>query len=163
MSKVINRGYTDTATTATQLDRRGLNFGADFRVQKDNGPQLELVNITGPLDRSETIYYNVTPIANVYDKSGIDASAFAPNKRGVNIYVRLADIYQVTDSTDAAFLQQLPLSASLTIRIPQSEFITTGDVETLVAGLVSALYETGSETQTRLSSILRGSLKPSDL
>lgn len=163
MSKVISPGYTDTATTATQLDRGALNFGANFRVKTDKAGDMSLVNITSPFDRTEEIQYSVSNIANIYDKTAIDPSVHAPNKRGVNVYLRLQDVYQVSDDTDPSFLQHLPVSVSIVIRAPQSEFITASHVQTVLARAVSGLYDTGSEEVTRLNAILRGSLKPSDL
>lgn len=163
MSKIKSPGYTDTATTATQLDRGPLNFGADFRVSRDSGNALTLVNITSPFDRTEEIMMNFSQVANIYEKTSIDPSVYAPNKRGVTLYSKLSDTYQITDSTDASFVQHLPVSASLTIRSIQSEYITAEDVCTVIARLVSTFFDTGSETYIRLNAALRGSLKPSDL
>lgn len=163
MSKIISAGYTDTTTTATQLDRGPLNFGADFRVKAEGPGTLTLVNITSPFDRTEEIMMNVTNIANIYDKTSIDPSVYASNKRGVNLYSKVTDIYQITDDTDPSFVVQSPLSVSITIRAQQSEYITATHVQTAIARAVSTFYDTGSEALTRLNAALRGSLKPSDL
>lgn len=163
MAKVINAGYSDTATTATTLARGPLNFGADFRLKVDKSGEMTLVNITSPFDRPEEILMNVSNIANIYDKTSIDPSVHAPNRRGVNLYTKITDIYKVTDDTDPSFEQHLPLSVSIVIRAPQSEYISAAHVQTVLARCVSALYDTGASTTTRLNGILRGALKPSDL
>lgn len=164
MSKIISPGYTDTAIVGDPVLVRGkLNFGADFRVQSDSKGEMILTNITSPLDRGETIQQSYSNISNIYEKTGIDPSVYAPSKRGVNIYTKLSDTYAVTDSVDADFLQHLPVSVSIVVRTASSEYLTAADVQTVVARAVSCLYDTDDESTTRLNAILRGSLRPSDL
>lgn len=164
MSKITNVGYTDSPIAGNPVLVRGkLNFGADFRVQKEGAGEMTLTNITSPLDRKEVIMYNVTDIKNIYDKTDIHPSVQAPNARGINLYTKVSDIYAITDSTDANFLQHLPVSASITIRIGNSEYMTAEVAQAVVARCVSTLYETDSVSTTRLNSLLRGAIKPSDL
>lgn len=164
MSKLINAGYTDTPITGDPVLVRGkLNFGADFRVQRENAGEMILTNITSPLDRKENILYNVTDVKNIYDKTDIHPSVQAPSTKGINLYAKVSDVYAVTDSTDADFLQHLPVSVSITIRVPSLEYITADVVQSVMARCVSTLYETDSETTVRLNSLLRGAIKPSDL
>lgn len=162
--KQISVGYTDTPISGTPTLARGkLNFGADFRVKDEGAGKLILTNITSPLDRNEEIMYSTTSVANIYDKTSIDPSVYAPSRKGVNLYSKITDIYEVTDSTDADFLIQLPVSVSITIRTANSPYIDANAVQAVVARAVSTLYDTDSESITRLNALLRGSLKPSDL
>lgn len=164
MSIIINKGYTDTFYEGTPTLTRGkLNFARDFRVKKDSGGELLLANLTSPLDRGEQIMLTHNTIKNVYDKTDIDPSVYAPSRRGVALYAKIQDTFEVTDSSDAEFCQHLPLKASLSITVPASAHITAADIEVLVGRLVSTLYDTGSVTTERLNALLRGSLKPSDL
>lgn len=164
MAKVINAGYTDTAIAENpKLTRGKLNFGADFRTKKEAAGEMVLVNITSPLDRCEEIFYNVTSVKNIYDKTDIHPSVQAPSSRGVNLYTKLNDVYAITDSVDASFLEHHPVGVSITVRTSSSEYITAEIIQTAVARAVSCLYDTGSESTTRLNALLRGSIKPSDL
>lgn len=164
MAKVINAGYTDSPITGNPVLVRGkLNFGKDFRVQREGAGEMVLTNITSPLDRRENIMYNVTDVKNIYAKTDIHPSVQAPSTRGINLYTRLTDTYAVTDDTDADFLQHLPVSVSITIQSIASQYISADVIEQSLARCVSTLYETDSQTTSRLNSLLRGAIKPSDL
>lgn len=164
MAKVISTGYTDTAIAENPVLTRGkLNFTSDFRLGTTKSDQLTLVNLTSPNDRVEKALITVSDIKDVYQNTDIDPSVYAPSRRGINLYVQLKDTYSVTDSVDADFEQHLPISASITVRVPASQYLTAEHVQTAVARAVSLLYDQGSVTTTRLNSLLKGSLKPSEL
>lgn len=167
MSKVVSTGYTDTpidGVTSLEFPRGLLNFGANFRVKSNNsGKEVVLTNITCPIDRPENIRLAYTDIANVYSGTGIEPSIIAPTKRGVSILAQLTDVLSVTDTVDADYRIDLPLSCHLVIKVPASEYITAAQVQTAVGRLLSSLFDTGVETTTRLEAILRGSLAPTEL
>jgi len=166
MAKQLNTGYTDTpisGVTALELNRGLLNFQADFRVKEESAKELIAVNLTSPVDRIERVKWAATEIANVYTGTPIDPSVMAPSRRGVSIVCQINETWSVTDTVDAAYRVDLPVQAHIVLKVPANENITSAQVEQLVGRLVSGLYDTGSETTTRLTSLLRGSLKPSDL
>lgn len=166
MSKSVNFGYTDTAidgVTALDLSRGLVNFGADFRVKADKGNELILTNISSPIDRPEKFRIAWSLVENIYNNSGISESVQAQSVRGVNLLVQLTEVASVTDSVDAAYRVDLPLSYHLVIRVPAVEEITEDHVAAGIGRLVSGLFETGSEANTRLKALLRGSLEPTDL
>lgn len=166
MSKTVNVGYTDTAISGvTELDlARGLvNYGADFRKKSETPGELVITNITTPVDRPERFRISCSDVANIYSGSDVDPSAYAPSKKGVSVLCQLTEVLSVTDTVDAAFRIDLPLSAHIVLKLPSSEYLTPAMVETLLGRLISGLYDTGSETTTRISALLRGSLAPSDI
>lgn len=166
MSKSVSFGYTDTAIPGvTTLDfPRGLvNYGADFRVKSNKADELILTNITSPMDRPEKFRFAWTIVDNIYNGSGISTAVQAASLRGVNLLVQLTEVGSISDSTDAAYRVDVPMSAHLVIRIPAIEEITEAHVTTLVGRMISGLFETGSEANDRLKSLLRGSLEPTDL
>lgn len=167
MSKVVSTGYTDTpidGVTSLEFPRGLLNIGANFRVKSNNsGKEVVLTNITCPIDRPENIRLAYTDIANVYSGTGIEPSIIAPTKRGVSILAQLTDVLSVTDTVDADYRIDLPLSCHLVIKVPASEYITAEQVQTAIGRLLSSLFDTGVETTTRLEAILRGSLAPTEL
>lgn len=167
MSKVKSLGYTDTAISGvTSLDfPRGLvNIATDFAVKSEKpGQEVVLTNITSPVDRPEKIRLAYSDVANIYNGSGIDPSVAAPTKRGISILAQESSVISVTDSVDADFRLDLPISCHLVIKVPASEYITAEDVRVSLGRLLSSLFDTGVETDTRLNAILRGSLVPSEL
>lgn len=166
MSKVVNVGYTDTpisGVTALEFPRGLVNYGADFRTVSDAPGELVITNITSPTDRPEAFRFGYSSVADVYKGTSIDPSVFAPSRKGISLLVQLTDTYSVTDTTDAEFRVDLPISTHLVIKVPSSEYLTTAMIQTQIGRLVSGIFETGSEELTRLQALLRGSLKPSDL
>jgi hypothetical protein len=166
MSKTLSVGFTDTPipdVTTLSLTRGLVNFGADYRVKSSTAGEVVVTNLTSPVDRPERFRIAFSEVANVYSGSGIDPTCYAPSKKGVSVLIQLTDIYSVTDDTDASYRVDLPVSAHLVLKIPSNENITSDAIQALVGRLVSGLYDTGSEETTRIVSLIRGSLTPSDL
>jgi len=163
MTKTISWGHTDTPVNGVPtlaLTRPVLNFGENFRVKSEKAGEVVIANLTSPLDRPEHIRFATSDIRDIYSSTDIDPSVFAPSKRGVSLLAQLTDTLSVTDSSEADFRVDLPISAHLVVKVPASEYITAEIVESLVARLISSLYETGSDELVRIDSMLRGSLSP---
>lgn len=166
MAKVLSVNYTDTPISGvSSLDfKRGLvNYGADFKIKSDEPGEVILTNLTSPVVYPERIRFSVSDVNNVYTGSSIEPSLHAPTKRGTSLLVQITENWKVTDTADASFEAALPVSAHIVIKVPNHELVTPDAVETLVGRLISGLYETGVTTDKRLTALLRGSLKPSDL
>lgn len=167
MSKSVSTGYTDTAidgVSSLTFSRGLVNFDADFRVKSNSpGKEVVLTNLTCPVDRPERFRISYSEIANIYSGSGVDASLLAPTKRGVSVLVQLTEILSVSESTDADYRIDLPVSYHLVIKVPANENITSAMIMTGLGRLLSGLFDTGVETTSRLDAILRGSLVPSGL
>lgn len=166
MPKIINTGYTDTANAAithTTAPRAKLNFAADFKAKKSGDTELIITNVTSPLDRPESIRFGVTDIKNVYNGLDISVAVQAPSKKGTQILTQVTEVISVTDSVDAMYRIDLPVSAHLVIKVPNSEHITGEIVQTLVSRVISSLYVNTKDDTTRINSLLRGVLKPSEI
>lgn len=167
MSKVKSTGFSDTAiegVTSLEFTRGLVNTKADFAVKSEKpGQEVVLINLTSPIDRPEKFRLAYSDVANIYNGTGIDPSLHAPTKRGISILVQETSTICVTDTVDADFRIDLPISCHLVIKVPASEYITAEDVRERLGRLLSSLFDTGSENDSRLNAILRGSLVPSDL
>lgn len=164
MAKEINRGYTDTpisGVTSLTFPRAILNFSKDFRVKSNNGgKEILLTNLTAPIDRPENIRLAYTDISNIYNGTGVEPSVAAPTKRGVSILAQVTDVLSVSDTADADFRIDLPISAHLVLKVPSSQYINATEVQIVLGRLLSSLFDSGSTTSSRLEAILRGSLVP---
>lgn len=166
MAKTLSVNYTDTAipgVSSLSLNRGLVNYAADFKVKSDEPGEVILTNLTSPVVYPEKIRISVSDVSNVYTGSSIEPSLFSPTKRGTSLLVQLTEVWKVSDTVDPNLEIALPVSAHLVIKVPNHELVTPAAVETLLGRLVSGLYETGSQTTTRLTALLRGSLKPSDI
>lgn len=166
MAKTVNVGYTDTpisGVTSLEFPRGLVNFAADFRKKSTTAQESILTNLTSPVDRPEKFRISYSDVANVYSGTDIDASVYAPSKKGVSVLIQLTEILSVTDSVDATFRVDLPISAHVVLKVPASEYLTSAMVQTFLGRLVSGLYDTGSLTTDRINAILRGSLTPGDV
>lgn len=165
MGKVINKGYTDTPIENVgdlSVQRKPINFGADFRVLSDTSNEVVLTNVTSPIDRPERIRIARKEVNNVYQGTDISSSVFAPSKRGVNLHLQLQQTVEVTDDANPEFLVQAPITTSITIKTPAS-YLDAGNVLDSVERLLSALYDTNSNESDRMAGLLRGSLVPKDI
>lgn len=166
MAKVVNKGYTDTpvsGVTSLTFPRAILNFGADFRVKSNQPGEAVLANITSPVDRPETLRIAYSNIANVYAGTSIEPSLIAPTKRGVSVLAQVTDIISVTDDADPDYRIDLPVSYHVVIKIPANENLTPALIQEGLGRMVSALFDTGSTSLTRIQALIRGSLVPTDI
>lgn len=166
MTKQVNSGYVDTpisGVSSLTFPRGLVNFGADFRKKTIDAQQLVITNLTSPVDRPETFRFARSEVANIYNGTGIAPGYVAPSTKGFNLLVQLSEVVSVTDDSQADFEIHLPVSAHLVIKAPQSEYIDSWLIQNIVGRLVSGIFDTGSETRTRLDALMRGSLSPTDM
>lgn len=166
MSKVINFGYTDTpinGVTSLNFPRGLVNFGADFRIRSEKKDEMILTNITSPIDRPEKFRMAWSLIDSVYNGTGIAEANQAPSLRGVNLLIQLTEIASITDSGDASYRVDVPISVHCVVKVPAVEELTEAHIQAVLGRLVSGYYETGSTATSRMKALLRGSLEPLDL
>lgn len=167
MTREIKNGFTDTPVSGVStltFPRAVLNIKQDFRVKSNNnGKEVILTNITSPIDRPEHIRLAYTDVANIYNGTGIEPSVASPTKKGVSVLAQVTDVLSVSDTADADFRIDLPMSAHLVIKVPSSEYVTAAQVQTVLGRLLSSLFDTGVSSTSRLEAILRGSLEPTEL
>lgn len=163
MSTVISTGTSDTTisgASAPTLTLPIINYGADFRVKTESSSEVVVVNTTSPLDQPESIRFGYSEIADIYAKSGLNSDLVSGTKKGINLLVQVNDTIKVSDPTAPTFVQYLPISAHVVIKVPQSSVITPAVVQTLINRLCGSLYENAT---TNLPSLLKGVLKPKAL
>lgn len=166
MSKTTSFGYTDTAPAggATKtLTRPNLNYAANFAVNINTDAKCVITNLTSPVDQPETFRWQESNVANIYEGSAIDPSVYATSKAGVSVVAQVNNILRVTDTVDPTFQVDLPMSVHMVIKVPRSQYITSANIETVVARCVASLYDTDSTGTTRIDKLVRGSMLPSTL
>jgi hypothetical protein len=163
MAKTLNKGYDTTNETSLVTAAVGFDFSTDFRVKQDQPNETKLVNTTSPIDRPEQIRIAYSEVSDVYNNTSIDPSVYAASRKGVQILAQLSDVYSLTDSVDASYRVDLPVSAHIVIRIPACEHISSSDVLALVGRLNGCLYDNQVVNADRLQAMLRGALKPGSM
>lgn len=167
MTTTINLGYTDTPlpeeSVAAVITTAPVNFKDDFRVLRSGEGEARIVNTTTPLDRPEIFRFACQNISNVYTGSGIAPAMQGPLKTGRSILVQLSDIYSVEQAGVSEDLYQMPISGHLVLRVPNSEHITEELIFNHLSRLLAGLYDTGSDSTSRLRGLVRGSLLPKDV
>lgn len=166
MSKVINNGYTDTAiagVTSLNFPRGLVNYKSDFRVQKNGVTDVTLTNITSPVDRQEKFRFAISEIPNVYANTGIDNSVWSASTKGQSLLISVSEVISVTDSTDPSYRVDLPLTCNITLKLPNSDVLTSEYILAFLGRAVSGAFETGSLTTDGIKRLIHGSLTPLDL
>lgn len=166
MSKITSFGYTDTAPAggATKaLTRPNLNYSVNFAKNEDSDRKAVITNRTSPIDQQETFRFQLTDVSNIYTGTSVDPSVFATSKAGVSVVSQVNDILRVTDSVDPSYQVDLPMSVHMVIKMPKSQFITSANIETVVARCVASLYDTDSTGVSRIEALVRGSMLPSTM
>lgn len=166
MTKQLVLNRADTAISGVpslSLPLAVLNLPVDFVTKTRSNKEVVLANLTSPLGAVETIRFAVNDVANVYSGTQIQPTMWATSKHGVSILAQLNDIFSVTDTVDASFRQDLPVSAHIVLKVPDSELITGDVLKAIVGRLVDALFDSGAVASSRLVALARGSLIPANV
>lgn len=166
MAKQISLNRADspvTGVTSLTLPLAVLNFGADFRIKSDEPNEAIITNLKSPIDRPERFRFGMSEVKDIYKNAGIDASLYAPSRRGASVLCQLTDVWTVTDSVDPSYEVALPIEGHIVLKVPANENVTTEMIKAFIGRLCAGLFETGDSGTTRLNSLLRGSLLPKDL
>lgn len=166
MGKVLSTNYVDTPVTggtAVTYELPQLNYGADFRVTKDEPNEAIITNLSSPIDQPERFRWAHNNVVDVYRNTGIDPTLYYATRKGTQFLCQLTDVYKVTDDTDASYLALLPVEAHLVVKVPNNDLISPDVVETLIKRMLAGLYETTAGQDLRLRSMLRGALLPAAL
>ena len=167
MARSIALNYTDSGVsgvTTLKKDIAILNFGSDYRVKQDDAGEAIIANITSPIDRPETFRFSAAPVADVYKGTGIDSGFYSPSRKGISLLCQLTDVYKYADSADSTFKDQyLPISGHMVLKVPCNEALTADMISTFVGRLIAGLYASGNLDASRLKSMLRGALLPTDM
>lgn len=164
MAFVLNKNVTiPSGGVSPVISITGLDFASNFRVERNTGRELRLQNITSPLGLGEDYRFAFSEIANIYNGTTVDRALQAPSKKGVSILNQVNETWSVTDEEKPEFIQYLPVSCHMVIRVPSSPYISAADVNWLIGRMMAGLFETGSTTNDRIAALLRGSLIPKDL
>lgn len=166
MPYVVNKNYTDTpiagAADKTKVLAK-LNFSQDFAMKVSGGNEAIITNLSSPVGFPERLRTGYTVHPNVYKNTGLDPNFYPPSRQGVSVLSGITEVWTVTESSDPSFKIALPVSAHIVIKTPQSEYINSADIETLVLRLLSTLYDQNSGSLERITALLRGSLLPREV
>lgn len=166
MTKQLVLNRADTAISGVpslNLPLAVLNLPVDFVTKTRSNKEVVLANLTSPLGAVETIRFAVNDVANIYSGTQIQPTMWATSKHGVSILAQLNDIFSVTDTVDASFRQDLPVSAHIVLKVPDSELITGDVLKAIVGRLADVLFDSGGVTSSRLVALARGSLIPANV
>lgn len=158
---------TDTATSPVTGARSFVpvptNYAADWRVVSEGPNEVVLSNLLSPLEAPEKLRVSFSEITDIFKGSSIapaeaSLTTNGRTKKGTSILVQLTG-----GGTDATGIQY-PWSCHLVLKIPYGPSPTYANIVTMIQRMLGHLYGTKDTTiQTRMESMLRGSITPAEL
>lgn len=137
------------------------DWGAQFHVVRDTPSEAVATYTAAPLQAPVTVRWARQSVSDVYRGSGVDTGYYGPVRRGYSILVQVNAVQTYT--LDDGSVVHYPVSGHVVLKMPAFEN-TDGKITTLVLRhLVSACCTSDGNTQSRLNSLLRGGLLPTDL
>lgn len=156
----VNYGMTESSE-AVNLSMTPVTF-TNFALIESEGGQCVITNTTSPLGRPEQLRFNAYPVDNIYKGTGITEAYQAPDRTGVRIVANVHETWSLEPSAanEVAPVYHLPVSAQVTLAVPNCEYIAGEDLIKLAVRAISSLFDTGTTTSARLESLIRGALVP---
>jgi len=162
MSKTVTLNFTDTAGgTAPTITMSAINYGTDFVKVANQAGLADLSNLTSPTDAPNTVRFSLNPISDIYKGTPVTDAYKSPNKSGFSLLSQCNVVATITDSEDATYRVDLPLSAHIVLKAPYDANITTAHLVTISNRALGGLYET--DGTLRVGNMARGGLLPADL
>jgi len=166
MAKSFVIGPTDTVIAGNSGPAEvntNLNFADDFRIVSSQAGEVIATNVTCPVDQPETLRFSQRRIANVYNGTDIDQSAFLPTRDGTATLIELRQRWIEVDSEDSTYRKAVPVKAAITLTVPSYGNVSAAQVQDLVYRAFSALFYTGTPGPEGIADLLHGVLARPDL
>lgn len=156
----VNYGRTEAGEAVT-LSMTPVTF-TNFALVESEGGECVITNTTSPLGRPEQVRFNAYPVDNIYKGTGITEGYQAPDRTGVRIVANVHETWalEAESTNEVAPGYHLPVSAQVTLAVPNCEYIAGSDLVELAIRAISSLFDTGTVTSARLESLVRGALIP---
>lgn len=134
-----------------------------FGLKVDEPSECIITNLATPMGRDETVRYAHFAVDNVYKNSGIQILEQQPVKSGVKVVCSVRQNWSLTAETEAEKAPDyiLPVTAQITLTVPNNQYIAATDLEKIILQAVGALYT--SDGASKIASLVRGSMKPSNI
>lgn len=157
MSKTSTFGFTNTEDSTVTLTPKALGLTSNYAVSADISDQAILNNKTAPIDLQEVISYRSTDINNL-KSNAVNIQYPSPVTAGVQYSVQVTDTLSTTDSNDASFRVDEPISVTISVRHPKSGNIGSTQVATVMMRALSSLVK--EDGSWRFDDLMRGAERP---
>jgi hypothetical protein len=157
MSKTSTFGFTNTDDGTVTLTPKALGLTSNYAVSADVSDQAILNNKTAPIDLQEVISYRSMDINNL-KSNAVNIQYPSPVTAGVQYSVQVTDTLSTTDSNDASFRVDEPISVTISVRHPKSGNIGSAQVATVMMRALSSLVK--EDGSWRFDDLMRGAERP---
>lgn len=158
MSVTTDFGFANETASTNTLSLTALDITSNYALVADEPDKCVLSNVTCPIDEPEVLTYGARNITSV--SSSISNQNPPKVKGGIQYQIKLEELLRTTSSTDASFVVDDPIVATVTIRHSKSGNITGTKIDEVWGRLNSAIVK--KDGTTRFSDLMRSALKPTE-
>lgn len=173
MSILIDLAGSDTTIpdgVVKNFEALPTNFAIDWRetdeqsVSKQKGSkEISMKNMKTPIDIPETITVGIVPIKDMYASMTVSPASKLPVTSGYQVRIKSNMVAKITDTEDALNPKYTQVFTSVILGIPDTPHITAGHVMYCLQRTLSALANTGSASNDRITELMQNIIKPRDL
>lgn len=165
MTISIDKGFNTTGVLSVNLPIAAYDFATVFRSMSDKPGEIILTNLSSPVDRPEKLRTAYEVKKDVYKGSGVNPAYMPPSLEGLNLLIQETVVLSLKDSVDPAFRIDLPVGIHLVLKMPTNEYITPAIAQELIGRTLGLLWDpnAGETGEWRLSTLMRGALKPTGI
>jgi hypothetical protein len=158
MAKTSAFGFTNILDNAASIVLKSLGLVTNYSLSSDQADNVVLNNKTAPIDTEEIVSLRSRDIQSVNTPLNIQFPGKV--KTGIEYSVRVDAVLSTTDSDDASFRVDEPMTCVITFRHPKSGNITEAHVLTLLTRALSALHKDGTNAGWRIGDLMRSAERP---
>lgn len=157
--------YTNNAdvSAAAAVTPKAVKPVANYALIEDEPTRVVMQNTTGTIDQTERIIFQKSDLKNV---AMSEATPYPDVKsKCVQYGVKLEQYLRLSSSTEDTFVQDEPITCTITFKHPQVSYVNSDTVYDCLCRALGALSgDTPSATsmKSRINELMRGSLKPQE-
>lgn len=156
MARTSSFGFTNQTAGTHTVTPLVLGLTSNYALARDNDNVVDLNNKTAPISQEELITFRSRGVKDI--PMQITVNNPAPVKNGIEYGIKLEEILQTTDSTDAAFVVDDPITCTVTFRHKRSGYITNQHVATVFLRAISCLMK--EDGSWRFDDLMRSAERP---
>jgi hypothetical protein len=156
MAKVSNFTYSNTTDSSHTIAPKLLGLVSNYSLTGDVADVVTLNNKTADIDSEEIVQIRSRYAEKVNNL--VNVMYPAPVAKPIEYSVRLEDILKVTDTADASFRVDEPISCTIAIRHNKSGNITNAIVAAVVVRALSAFVK--ADGTWRFDDLMRSAERP---
>jgi hypothetical protein len=156
MAKSAAFSYTNKTAGTNTVTPLALNLPANYALTRDEADVVQMSNKTAPIDAEELVQFRSRNLPEMSTFAHIQNPS--PVKTAMEYSLRLDEVLSITDSADASYRVDEPITCTVTFRHARNGLITNSVIGEVFLRAISSLMK--ADGSWRFEDLMRSAERP---